>query len=182
MSSLPLWKPTTQTLRLLVPAMTENETLLPAGLIQLRKPWPPLAAAAASRRTDSEEPTPTVTVGGTLIVVGPDFAVPVQLAPLYSVCVMPAVAVPVRPVTATFTLPSVNCVVAVDPEAPVAVTVYCATNQSGSAKLSVMAPVPSAVTSTSRLQVLPASSLTRMWTDSPGCHCEPSRRTVSPGA
>src|SRR3954469_2451432 len=101
MSSLPLWKPATQMLRLLVPAIVVNTTLLPAGLVQLRKPWPPAAVAGASRRNDCDEPTPTVSVGGIWTVVGPLEIAPVQPLPAYSVCVMPAVSVPVRPVTAT---------------------------------------------------------------------------------
>src|SRR3954468_24013896 len=122
MSSLPLWKPAMQMLRLLVPPIVVKTTLLPDGFTQARKPCPPLAVAAASSRTDCAEPTPTVAVGGMFAVVGPLEIVPVQPLPAQSACVMPAAAVPVRPVTATFTLPSVNDVVAVDPEAPVAVT------------------------------------------------------------
>src|SRR4051794_40629879 len=102
MSSLPLWKPTTQTLRLLVPAIVVKTRLPAAGWVQLRKPWPPVAVAGASRRRDSDEPTPTVVVGGTGAVVGPLEIAPVQPPPpLYSVLVMAAVLVPVRPTTAT---------------------------------------------------------------------------------
>ena len=94
----------------------------------------------------------------------PQFADPVCSLVVKSKCLLFA--------DATFTFPSVKLVVAVDPDAPVAATLYCATNQSGRLKLSAMTPASSAVTSTSRLQLLPESSLTRMWTTSPG----PQRR------
>src|SRR5215216_2580475 len=72
--------------------------------------------------------------------------------------------------------------VAASPDcAPVAFTLYCATNQLGSWNSSRMLPFSSAVTSTLRLQVLPASSLTKMLTDSPGCQLDPVRTTVPPG-
>src|SRR3954468_18028132 len=99
MSALPLWKPATQTLRLLVPAIAVNTTLLPDGLTQARKPWPPVAVAGASRRGGCDAPTPAVSVGGIATVVGPLEIAPVQPLPAYSVCVTPAVLVPVRPVT-----------------------------------------------------------------------------------
>jgi hypothetical protein len=88
----------------------------------------------------------------------------------------------VPPVTATFTFPSVNDARASEPEEPVATTLYSATNQSGRLKESAMAPSAPAVTSTSRLQLLPALSLTRMCTDSAGCHPAPVSVTSSPGA
>src|SRR6187551_3106429 len=78
-------------------------------------------------------------------------------------------------------VPSVKLHVAV-PEAPVAVTEYWATNQSGRLNWSEIAPLSSAVTSTSRRHVSPASSFTRMCTDSPGAQLAPERATCSPGA
>jgi len=80
-----------------------------------------------------------------------------------------------------FGLESVNVYCATDPEDPVAVTLYVATNQLGRLNWSPTSPFPSAVTSTSRAHVWPASSLTLMWTDSPGCQLPPKRVTVAPG-
>jgi hypothetical protein len=83
---------------------------------------------------------------------------------------------------ASLTLPSVKVVSAAPEEAPVAFTEYTATNQLGRLNWSVMLPFSSAVTSTSRFQVMPWSSFTRIWTDSPACQFEPVRVTSSPGA
>ena len=62
---------------------------------------------------------------------------------------------------------SVKLVVATAPDAPVALTPYVATNQSGRLNESLMLPLASAVTLTLRFQVWP-TSLTTMLTDSPG--------------
>ena len=80
------------------------------------------------------------------------------------------------------TFESVNEEVAVPEVAPVAVTVYLATNQSGRLNVSLMLPLPSAVTSSLKAHVWPALSLTLMCTASPGCQLPPSRLTVEPGA
>src|SRR5215217_9551079 len=85
------------------------------------------------------------------------------------------------PVSFTRMFPSVNEVVVSPDWTPVALTLYCATNQSGSWNSSRIAPLSSAVTSTFLSQVLPASSLTEMLTDSPGCQLDPVRVTVAPG-
>jgi hypothetical protein len=79
-------------------------------------------------------------------------------------------------------LPSLNDVVAVPDTGPVALTEYRATNQSGRVNWSERVPSPSAVTSTSRRQVWPASSLTTMRTVSPGTQPCPASVTVPPGA
>jgi len=77
---------------------------------------------------------------------------------------------------------SVKVHVTAPDDAPVAVTVYTATNQSGRLNSSEIAPSPAAVTSTSRRHVSPASSLTLMCTDSPGAQLAPESVTCSPGA
>ncbi len=82
---------------------------------------------------------------------------------------------------ADLTSASVKLVVAVPEIGPVAVTVYVATNQLGSWNSSRIEPLPSAKTSTSRRQVSPWSSFTRMWTSSPGCQLVPVRITAAPG-
>ena len=56
-----------------------------------------------------------------------------------------------------------------------------ATNQSGKLKASLMFPSPSAVTLTSRFHVCPSSSLTTMFTDSPGTQPLPVNVTGQPG-
>jgi hypothetical protein len=62
---------------------------------------------------------------------------------------MGALAPPV-PTVSTLTWPSVKLVVAMAPDAPVALTLYVATNQSGRLNESLMLPLWSAVTLTFR--------------------------------
>ena len=69
-----------------------------------------------------------------------------------------------------------------EPSVPKALTEYSAENQLGRLNWSEMPPEESAVTSTVRLQELPQSSLTKMWTVSPGCQPAPVSVTSSPGA
>ena len=64
----------------------------------------------------------------------------------------------------------------------VAVTLYIATNESGRLKMSVMLPAAPALTVTSRRQVCPMSSFTKMCTFSPKPQPELVRITVEPGA
>jgi hypothetical protein len=77
---------------------------------------------------------------------------------------------------------SVNVVVALSPELPVAVTRYWATRVGEIEKLVVKPPFPSAVTSELELQLLPTLSFTKMWTASFGTNPAPVRTTVDPGA
>src|SRR5207247_35020 len=79
-------------------------------------------------------------------------------------------------------LPSVKLHVAVPEDAPVAVTEYTATNEFGRLNWSEIVPSAAAVTSTSRLHVWPASSLTLRCTASPGAQLAPESVTCSPGA
>jgi hypothetical protein len=182
MPLVPLWKPTTHTLRPFVPAMVVKvKSESPVQLTKARVLEPDAAVAGASSRTDSVLPMPTVSsVPLPAMPLLLPVELPVQFVEGYVSAVMGAVyGVGVTP---TFTLPSVNVHVARDPDDEVAVTVYCATNQSGRLNESEIVPSASAVTSTSRLQLLPKSSLTRMWTVSPGCQWPPERTTSSPGA
>ena len=77
---------------------------------------------------------------------------------------------------------SVNDVEAAPEVAPAAETEYVATNQLGRLNWSEMLARGRAVTSTERFQALPQSSLTKMWTVSPGCQPAPVSVTSSPGA
>jgi len=85
-------------------------------------------------------------------------------------------------VTSNLRLASVNDVTTRPEIEPVALTVYVATNQFGRLNASATLPLASAMTSTLRDQELPKSSLTKMWTLSPGCQLEPVRVTSEPGA
>jgi hypothetical protein len=106
-------------------------------------------------------------------------AVPVQFKAEYSVAVIAAVT---PEVTLTLTFPSVNDVVAAPEVDPVATTEYVATNHVGRLKPSTKCPFESAERTTERFQLLPQSSFTMIWIDSPGCQPDPFRTTRSPGA
>ena len=85
------------------------------------------------------------------------------------------------PLTLTVIFPSVKLAVAMPDTAPVALTAYVATNQSGRVNESEIWPPASATTSTFRLQLLPTSSFTKMCTASPAYQFEPVSVTVPPG-
>ena len=77
--------------------------------------------------------------------------------------------------------PSVKLAVTTPELAPVAVTLYVATNVAGSWNCIVNAPDASAVTSLLYDHVWPLSSFTKMWTDSLAPQPWPLRVTVEPG-
>src|SRR5215211_1834695 len=185
-SRAPLKLPVTQMTRGFAGSITKKD---PAGPVHSLKVHPDgwLAEAEASSRTESLPSTPRAQLFFALpVVVEPTVstglaassAFDVQLlfnagfTPLWTfgVSVNLTSFAPVatgEDVTPTF--PSVKLVVATEPDEPVALTLYRATNQSGRLKESVMAPSASAVTSTSRLQLRPSSSLTERCTASPPC-------------
>jgi hypothetical protein len=117
------------------------------------------ALAGTCTRRDCPVSTPIDKVCpafGVTVPVPFEFPVPLQVALVLNFL---QVAVKVGPELAILRLPSVKVVVAM-PDAPEAVAVYVATNQSGRLNSSRMFPLSSAKTSTLRLQVLPRSSFT----------------------
>ena len=74
-----------------------------------------------------------------------------------------------------------NVVSAVPDVGPIATTAYMATNQFGRLNASTMATAGVGRDIDERDQVLPTSSLTVMWTTSPGCQPVPVSVTRPPG-
>src|SRR3954453_15034173 len=174
-----------------LPGMQRVVELPLASPLQLTKSWIPLASVTvlgATSFTRSVPAAPPARVAPALVadrgVVGSALGhsatllVTENLTGTSTVWVVVPVAVTAEN---TLMLPSVNPVVAVPETAPVARTLYVATNKAGRVKDSVTAPVSSATTSELRSQVRPWSSLTYRCTDSPGCQLPPVRLTSPPG-